>query len=254
MSVAEKIWSLDEEEETSPSKDPALTPGRRFAAQYGDKAVEEMLKTITLTKRFALGIVIAVMAISFQHQRHYLVNISMDWFGAAGIPLVIDALTIVCVKVISTTGMHAKAKTIALVFLTMPVAASGYINFVGSPNLPVGIIYLIAVGCIPVTELIKAFIKPDFKSILAEEDRIKPANLVGGKAKRCAPGCTCKRHSMSGSTRSKGASKKDRILKIVADAPELPIKAVAAAAGTSYNHAYSVITEARKPSLNGHQN
>jgi len=171
-----------------------LTPGQQFAAEYGSKAVEEMLRTIALTKRIALGIVIAVMAVSFQHQRHYLLSIRMDQFGAVVIPLVIDALTIVCVKVLSTTGMHRTAKMLALIFLVMPVAASGYINFVGSPNVAVGIIYLIAVACIPVTEVIKAFIRPDFVSILAEEDRIQPAAKVGRKGKRCEPGCKCGKH------------------------------------------------------------
>jgi hypothetical protein len=174
-----------------------LTPGQRFAAEYGSKAVEEMLKTIAWTKRLALGIVAAVMAVSFQHQRHYLLGIRMDQFGAAVIPLVIDALTIVCVKVLSTTGMHRTAKVLALVFLAIPVVASGYINFVGSPNIAVGIVYLIAVACIPVAETIKAFIRPDFMSILAEEDRIQPAAKVGRKGKRCEPGCTCGKHSSS---------------------------------------------------------
>ncbi|HEX6970269.1 MAG TPA: DUF2637 domain-containing protein [Micromonosporaceae bacterium] len=172
------------------------TPGQRFATEYGSKAVEEMLKTIGLTKRLALGIVVAVMAVSFQHQRHYLLHIGMDQFGAAIIPLVIDALTLLCVKVLSTTGMHRTAKSIALMFLVLPIAASGYINFVGSPNVAVGVVYLIAVACIAVAETIKAFIKPDFVSILAEEDRVQPAKQVGRTAgKKCAEGCTCGKHN-----------------------------------------------------------
>lgn len=41
-------------------------------------------------------------------------------------------------------------------------------------------------------------------------------------------------------------SKRDRIIQILAKAPELDAKAIAAAAGTSYNYAYSVMTELKK--------
>lgn len=202
-----------------------LTPGQRFAAEYGSKAVEEMLRTIALTKRIALGIVIAVMAVSFWHQRHYLLSIRMDQFGAVIIPLVIDALTIVCVKVLSTTGMHRTAKMLALVFLAMPVAASGYINFVGSATIAVGFVYLIAVACIPVTEVIKAFIRPDFVSILAEEDRIQPAAKVGRKGKRCEPGCKCRKHSRSRSRRRTTKTPVEKIEALRSVAPVSPAPA-----------------------------
>lgn len=41
-------------------------------------------------------------------------------------------------------------------------------------------------------------------------------------------------------------TKRDRIIQILAKAPELDAKAIAAAAGTSYNYAYSVMTELKK--------
>jgi len=158
-----------------------LTPGQQFAEKYGNGAVEEMLKTITLAKRLALAIVVAVMAVSFQHQRHYLLSIGMDDFGAAVIPLIIDALTLLCVKVLGATGMAQTAKVIALTFLLAPVGASAWINFNGSPNSTVGWIYVVVVAFIAVAEVIKAFIKPDFNSILAEEARVQPARKIGRK-------------------------------------------------------------------------
>lgn len=160
---------------------PQLTPGQRFAEKYGNGAVEEMLKTITLAKRLALAIVVAVMAVSYQHQRHYLLAIDMDSFGAAVIPLIIDTLTLLCVKVLGATGMARIAKMIALTFLLCPVGASAWINFAGSPNGTAGSIYVIVVAFIAVAEIIKAFIKPDFDSILAEEARVQPARKIGRK-------------------------------------------------------------------------
>jgi len=41
-------------------------------------------------------------------------------------------------------------------------------------------------------------------------------------------------------------TKRDRIIQILAKAPQLDAKAIAAAAGTSYNYAYSVMTELKK--------
>jgi hypothetical protein len=158
-----------------------LTPGQQFAEKYGNGAVEEMLKTITLAKRLALAIVAAVMAVSYQHQRHYLLAQDMDWFGASVTPLIIDALTLLCVKVLGATGMARTAKVIALTFLLAPVGASAWINFNGSPNATVGWIYVTVVAFIAVAEVIKAFIKPDFDSILAEEARVQPARKIGRK-------------------------------------------------------------------------
>ena len=48
------------------------------------------------------------------------------------------------------------------------------------------------------------------------------------------------------SKRDKGPNSKERIAQILAKAPELSIKDIAAAAGTSYNYAYTVVTELRK--------
>jgi hypothetical protein len=158
-----------------------LTPGQRFAEAYGNGAVEEMLKTIKLTKRLALFIVIAVMAVSYQHQMHYLMAIGTDIPGSLVIPLIIDAATLLCVKVLGATGMAKTAKMIALGFMLGPVGASAWINFSGSANRTVGWIYVIVVALIAVVEIIKAFIKPDFDSILAEEARIQPARKVGRK-------------------------------------------------------------------------
>jgi hypothetical protein len=158
-----------------------LTPGQRFAEAYGNGAVEEMLKTIKLTKRLALFIVIAVMAVSYQHQMHYLMAIGTDTPGSLVIPLIIDAATLLCVKVLGATGMAKTAKMIALGFMLGPVGASAWINFSGSANRTVGWIYVIVVALIAVVEIIKAFIKPDFDSILAEEARIQPARKVGRK-------------------------------------------------------------------------
>lgn len=158
-----------------------LTPGQQFAEQYGNGAVEEMLKTITWAKRLAFGIVVAVMAVSYQHQRHYLLSIGMDQFGGLVIPLIIDALTLLCVKVLGATGMARTAKVIALTFLLAPVGASAWINFNGSPNSTVGWIYVTVVAFIAVAEITKAFIKPDFNSILAEEARVQPARKIGRK-------------------------------------------------------------------------
>lgn len=158
-----------------------LTPGQRFAEEYGSKAVEEMLSAITWAKRLALAITLLVMAASFQHQNHFLRERGTDFFGAIVIPLAIDLLTLLCIKVLSATGMARTAKAIALTFLLFPVIASSWINYQGSPNATVGTVYVIVVCFIAVAEVIKAFIAPDFGSILAEEARIQPAKKVGTK-------------------------------------------------------------------------
>ncbi len=48
------------------------------------------------------------------------------------------------------------------------------------------------------------------------------------------------------SKKDKEPTKRDRIIQILAKAPQLDAKAIAAAAGTSYNYAYAVMTELKK--------
>jgi hypothetical protein len=157
------------------------TPGQRFAEQYGSKAVEEMLSAIKWAKKLAMAITVLVMAASFQHQMHFLQAKGTDVFGSLVIPIVIDLMTILCVKVLSAAGMDRLAKKVALGFLLFPVAASSMVNFLGSPNVTVGVIYVIVVCFIAVAEIIKSVIRPDFTSILAEEARVQPAAEIGRK-------------------------------------------------------------------------
>jgi hypothetical protein len=48
------------------------------------------------------------------------------------------------------------------------------------------------------------------------------------------------------SKKDREPTKRDRIIQILAKAPQLDAKAIAAAAGTSYNYAYAVMTELKK--------
>jgi hypothetical protein len=201
-----------------------LTPGQRFAREYGAKAVEDMLSAIAWAKRIALAITVAAMAVSYQHQREHLTHKGMDQFGATVVPLMIDAVTLLCVKIISTTGMARVAKTVALCFQTFPVGASAVINFNASPNAYVGWVYVVAVLFIALVETLKALIRPDFVAILAEEDRVTvPATQIGRKpGKRCESGCTCGKHTRQPRRRRRATTRKPLAASPVSGAP-LPL-------------------------------
>lgn len=146
-----------------------LTPTQRYAEETAERTVDDNLAMIKFAKRMAMLIVYPVMAASYQHQRHYLLERGADTFGATILPIVFDLAIIFCVKVIGTTGMAKPAKFAALAGMLLPTYASARINFEGSPNSTIGWVYVGAIAMIAVIETIKALMKPDPKALRAAE-------------------------------------------------------------------------------------
>lgn len=155
-----------------------LSPAERYAETIRETAVDEILKTLKVAKRWAQFIVIAVMVVSYQHQRHFFVSRQADTIGSLLLPIIFDASIIFLVRVISTTGIAKLPQRAALAALVIPVTASAWVNFAASPNSFIGWVYVVAVGLVAVIETIKALIKPDPEALREAENSAAPAAAV----------------------------------------------------------------------------
>jgi len=161
---------------------------QQFAEKYSAGMVEGILKTIRTVKRAALVILVVAMAISYTHQFEYLLALHAPIEGALLIPISVDALIVVCVKIAGTAGMHANAKKWSLIFLVFPAGVSGTVNFIVGGHLVVRCLFVVAVVMIPMAEFLTSKIRPDFSVIerMVGEINAKPAITEEERARRSA--------------------------------------------------------------------
>lgn len=137
--------------------DDGLTPTQRLAKVQAESVAGDFLASLKSSKLIGRIVLIAVMAVSFEDQFHYLADEGFRLWAAVLVAGVFDLATIFCVTVIGTPTQKLAPRLIALGVCLLPVSASGYINVQASPNRTVAIIYIAVVAMIPAIEVIKAF-------------------------------------------------------------------------------------------------
>lgn len=168
------------------------TLAQRFAREYAAGMVESMLTTIKRVRQAATVIMVIAMAVSFNHQREFLVAIGAPVEGSILIPISLDMLTFICVKVLGTSGMAGSAKRAAITIMAFPVIASGAVNFLAPGAFVTKSLYVVAVLTIPAAEWLASLIRPDF-SIIAELESLT-AESAGTVEPEVAP------HPLAGRT------------------------------------------------------
>jgi len=138
---------------------------RQFAEKYSAGMVEGVLRTIRIVKAACLMILGIAMAISYTHQVEYLLSLGAGMAGAVLIPISVDALIVVCVKISGTAGMAQSAKRWALLILAFPAGVSGTVNFLVGGHIVVRCLFVVAVAMIVAAEFLAAKIRPDFSVI-----------------------------------------------------------------------------------------
>lgn len=156
----------------------STTQAQQFAAKYAAGMAQQMLATIKWVRRAATAIMVIAMVVSYTHQAGFLTSIGAPVLGAGLIPVALDALTFICVKVLGTPGMAQAAKSRAIKVLVFPVLASGAINFLAPGAMVTKLVFVVAVMLIPLAELVASVIKPDFRAMDAmERDVVSSANV-----------------------------------------------------------------------------
>lgn len=140
-----------------------LTPTQQLARAQAESVAFDILAAFKWSKRLAWVVLLAVMAVSFEDQFHYLVHQGFRPMAAILVACVFDLATVFCVTVIGAAAMKLLPRLIALGVVLLPVGASGYINVQASPTKQVAIIYILVVAMIPAIEVIKAFMGVNFR-------------------------------------------------------------------------------------------
>ncbi len=216
-----------------------------FAEQFQADAADGMLNTLKRGFKRAAKLTLIVLGVSMPHQISYLVSqcapylhwsswdLSVESVGmlmiAGSVPVVGDLVIISCIEQISTKAMAMRSRLRAVGIIIPVLSVSGYVNF-AAPAPPM-IKYLAAflVLCILFIETLK-FAKPDFAAIEAMRHEIM--------AQVTPPAAPVKRPRF--------ASKREKVLHILASEPHLQVKHVAEKAGVSANYVHSIRRETRQ--------
>lgn len=148
-----------------------MTQTQIFARVYQRKLARQILRTIRLVRWAATVILGGAMYVSFDHQKHYLQSVGVAERAAYVIPIVLDAMTFLCVTVLATPAIQRSGYRAAAWVLVFTVGVSGTLNFLAPGNLIASLVFVAVVLMIPLSELVSGKVKPDF----LEMDRLERA-------------------------------------------------------------------------------
>jgi len=151
---------------------------QQFRTEYARGVVPAMLKAIKAAKRDTRLIVLAVLAITYHHQAHWLTTI--EGIGILGwvIPAVVDISMLRMLGIVQTAGMRPAAKRGALRMFGVLAVMSAAVN-VAAPGaiaarLIFGALVLIAAG----VKVIASLVGPDFDEMEQSETAAQPTTVT----------------------------------------------------------------------------
>jgi len=220
-----------------------------FRAEYAKGVVPAMLKAIKAAKRDTRLIVLAVLAITYHHQAHWLTTI--DGIGILGwvIPAVVDISMLRMLGIVQTAGMKFPAKRGALKMFAALAVMSAAVN-VAAPGavaarLIFGALVLIAAG----VKVVASLVGPDFDEMEQNETAVQatPATEVdeAERARRSeiARKAAAKRRENAEAAKAKAEEKRE------ARRVRAAAKRLEAIAPTSSGHPAVILSAADKEAL-----
>ncbi len=154
--------------------DLSVSQSRIFAAIFIRKMAQQVLMTMTWVRRGATVIMAGAMSTTFEHQQTFILSRGGTALLAIAIPLGLDSLTFMCVKVLATWAVKTSGKVVASLALCFSISVSGTLNYWGSVNDVLQVVYVVAVIMIAVAETVAATAKPDFRRMAVIEDMLRP--------------------------------------------------------------------------------
>lgn len=223
-----------------------VSQARLFATEYAKNAAANMMQTIREVTKNSGRITKIALGVSMPHQIGYILALAvphMTWdvtgnpsgvlesatmiMLAFGVPVGTDLMILNCIKVIGAAAASRGSKRLAICLMMGPVTASCIVNFLAPAPMLIKVLAAFIVTVIPMSESLRAFVKPDFAKIEAMEVQI--AAQVSA-----APVVIARR---------KKSPARHKIEAILSDAPETTIQELAKAAKTGYNNAHRIRKE-----------
>lgn len=154
--------------------DLSVSQSRIFAAIFIRRMAQQVLMTMTWVRRGSTVIMAGAMSTTFEHQQTFILSKDGTMLLSIAIPLGLDSLTFMCVKVLATWAVKTSGKVVASLALCFSISVSGALNYWGSVNDVLQVVYVVAVIMIAVAETVAATAKPDFLKMAAVEDMLRP--------------------------------------------------------------------------------
>jgi|RhiMethySRZTD1v2_1073278.scaffolds.fasta_scaffold92895_2 hypothetical protein len=165
---------------------PITTQAQLFATEYARDTAREMLDTIKTVGRKAGWVTRIVLAVSMPHQIGFILGLApLQWdslehilagltliLGSVLIPVAVDYLILICIQVLAARGMARKVKRAALYLMAFPILVSGTVNVAAPAPLLIRVLFGVAVVLIPMSQWLRANIRPDFRAIEQMETEV----------------------------------------------------------------------------------
>jgi hypothetical protein len=165
----------------------SVTQAQLFATEYAKDMARELLDTLRKTARHAGRVTGIALGVSMPHQVGFILSLAplrwgslTKWLesitlisGSVGIPIAVDFLILICIKILATRGAERRSKRIAIRVMWFPVLVSGLVNMLAPAPLLIRLLFGVAVVLIPAAEGLRASIRPDFAQIEAMETQIR---------------------------------------------------------------------------------
>src|SRR5262245_18460573 len=107
---------------------------------------------------------VIAMVVSYWAQATYLYHLRAGLMASGFIPIALDALTYLCIRVLATAGIAPHGKRIAGRVLVFPAGVSAAINFAAAAGISytVSCVFVVAIVLSPLAELVASHVRPDF--------------------------------------------------------------------------------------------
>jgi hypothetical protein len=161
---------------------PGVSQAAIFAREHAKNAAKGMLAALDEINRNAVKITKIALGVSMPHQVSFLLGLAlpfMHWnspveiLHAAGIlmlvlgaPVIADLLIVNCIKVVSQNAADKGSKKAAIWIMLLPVIASSGVNGLApAPHWIVRTLAIFVVVAIPLSEILRFLVRPDFAQI-----------------------------------------------------------------------------------------
>lgn len=186
------------------------TQAEKFAAEYAENAGSEMLDTVKKVGKKSGRITLIALGVSMPHQIGFFIGLApFAWHtpqqilqsvtvlsGSILIPVAVDLFITTCVQVIAARASTAFARKLALCLIVIPVLLSAFVNVIAPGPAVLRGAFGAIVLFIPMTEALRASLKPDFKQLeKAETEILAQVAKPTVESRKCPTGCGCGRHA-----------------------------------------------------------
>jgi len=166
---------------TAPAQ-PGVSQAAIFAKEYAKGAAKGMLAALDEIGKNAVKITKIALGVSMPHQVSYLLGLTlpfMHWSSPVeiihsigilmlvlGAPVIADLLIVNCIKVVSQPAAERSSKRAAIWIMLLPVIASSGVNGLApAPHWVVRVLAIFVVVAIPMSEILRLLVRPDFAQI-----------------------------------------------------------------------------------------